>query len=76
MVWKLHVHVHYQCNTICLHQILLHQIWMNVQQIVAMVHVIRLASIHLDHTNVTASVALLLQGIHVMVSAAFNDESF
>ena len=45
---------------------------MNVQQIIDMVHVIRLALIHLDHFNVTAPVAMFLQtmGGHVTVSAA------
>ena len=46
--------------------------WMNVQQTMAMVHVIRLASIHLDHTNVAVLLVMLLQpmGGHVLVSAA------
>ena len=57
---------------IYLHQILLHKMWMNVQQTMAMVHVIRLASIHLDHTNVAVLLVMLLlmMGGHVMVSAA------
>ena len=42
---------------------------MNVQQIIDMVHVIRLALIHLDHFNVTAPVAMFLQtmGGHVTI---------
>ena len=45
---------------------------MNVQQTMAKVHVIRLASIHLDRTNVTVLLVMLLlmTGGHVLVSAA------
>ena len=46
---------------------------MNVQLTMAMVHVIRLAWIHLlDHTHVAAPMAMLVQamGYHVTVSAA------
>ena len=59
---------------IYLHQILLHKMWMNVQQTMAMVHVIRLASINLDRTNVAVLLVMLLlmMGGHVLVSAAWN----
>ena len=59
---------------IYLHQILLHKMWMNVQQTMAMVHVIRLASIHLDHTNVAVLLVMLWlpMGGHVLVSEAWN----
>ena len=59
---------------IYLHQILLHKIRMNVQQTMAMVHVIRLASIHLDHTNVAVLLVMLWlpMGGHVLVSSAWN----
>ena len=49
--------------------------FINVQQTMAVVHVIRLAWIylnHLDHTNVAATTAMFLQamGGHVTVCAA------
>ena len=51
---------------------------MNVQQTMAVVHVIILASINLDRTNVSAPLAMLLQtmGGYVMVSAAYHYELF